>query len=183
MSILKGNTEKKAQWSCTYTGSVQVERGPGISIVTKAVASLTEPGAAAVVACACTVFMNEHRVRVVEAQHGNLLETHFMRSISSTAVVGDGDNMVHIGIVSKHPVLQTRVCSLFQCSRVQATDIASSIEDAFQELIGAANPFAAPEGQQLIQPPPSLAASEIRRHFLVSTGVAGVSPTHTTPPL
>ena len=48
-----------------------------------------------------------------------------------------------------------------------------SVGDAFKELMAATNPFEAPDGQELIKPPTSLAGEEIRRHFLTSTGVVG----------
>ena len=69
--------------------------------------------------------------------------------------------------------LGIRTCTLFKCGDGTADDMTRSIQDVFQELIKAGNPFAAPDGQDLIRPPETLANEEIRRHFLTSAGVVG----------
>ena len=93
--------------------------------------------------------MTSHNIKVVEAAHGNVLETHFMRSISATAVYGK-KNPVYIGVVSKHAVLGLRACSVFQTNMSTAADICESVSDAFKELMAEPNPFAAPDGQCVV---------------------------------
>lgn len=192
-----------------------------------------------------TVRMDSHSLKVIENAHGNNVETHFIRSISSTAIYGEGGTKF-VGLVCKHPVylptsprlllshfayalallafpllygpfsystaircanltlhflsflsvvyfwgrgcfklllfrlttifvksLGIRTCTLFKCGDGTADDMARSIQDVFQVLIKAGNPFAAPDGQELIRPPETLANEEIRRHFLASAGVVG----------
>ena len=90
--------------------------------------------------------MTSENIKVVEGEHGNVLETHFLRSISSTAVYGN-KNPVHVGFVTKHAVLGLRACTVFEAGMATAGDICESVADAFKELMAESNPFAAPDGQ------------------------------------
>eukprot|EP00729_Bicosta_minor_P004814 gene4814-12768_t len=166
-----GKEERKCGWNAIYCGTVPVEtKGSGNEIVEVSVKKIIEDGEMQQFDCA--IHMTAHNIKVVEAAHGNVLETHFMRSISSTAVYGE-KKTVYIGIVSKHAVLGLKACTIFETGMATASDICESVSDAFKELMAEPNPFAAPDGQELIRPPQSLAGEEIRRHFLTSTGVVG----------
>ena len=90
--------------------------------------------------------MTSENIKVVEGEHGNVLETHFLRSISSTAVYGN-KNPVHVGFVTKHAVLGLRACTVFEAGMATAGDICESVADAFKELMAESNPFAAPDCQ------------------------------------
>jgi hypothetical protein len=80
-----GPGDKKAAWNAIYMGSIPCESGKGQEVVEACLVKLNASDDK--VEYDCTVHMNSHNIRLVEQVHGNVLETHFMRSISSTAVV------------------------------------------------------------------------------------------------
>eukprot|EP00729_Bicosta_minor_P002104 gene2104-6210_t len=160
----------KAAWGVVWAGTFTIGAERGAAAVEAAV-KLWEASEKAKDVKA-TVRMDSHSLKVIENAHGNNVETHFIRSISSTAIYGEGGTKF-VGLVCKHPSLGIRTCTLFKCGDGTADDMARSIQDVFQVLIKAGNPFAAPDGQELIRPPETLANEEIRRHFLASAGVVG----------
>lgn len=113
-------------------------KGSGNEIVEVSVKKIIENGEMQQFDCA--IHMTAHNIKVVEAAHGNVLETHFMRSISSTAVYGE-KKTVYIGIVSKHAVLGLKACTIFETGMATASDICESVSDAFKELMAEPNPF------------------------------------------
>ena len=85
----------------------------------------------------------------------------------------DTSGKVTFAYISKNHALGLLRCHLFQGEEATAIALSKAVSKAFKLAHSLLNPFNAPADQELVNPPASLVGSEIRRHFLTSTGVVG----------
>ena len=159
-------------WKLTYIGNVAVPDEAGDGTVMDAYEKIkvnpfehhSDP---------CSIRVSARTVRVTNEQDKSTIDSAYIRIVTYIAVVGEEAGTKVFGYISKNHALGLLRCWLFQASDGVCMEVSKAVAKAFKLAHTLPNPFHAPADQELVNPPTSLARSEIRRHFLNSTGVVG----------
>lgn len=159
-------------WKLTYIGNVSVPEEAGDGTVMDAYEQVSknpfdshhDP---------CAIRVSARTLRVTNEQDKTSIDSAYIRIITYIAVVGDDVGTKVFGYISKNHALGLLRCWLFTAPDAVCMEVSKAVAKAFKLAPTLPNPFHAPADQELVNPPTTLARSEIRRHFLTSTGVVG----------